>query len=198
MLAGDKLGSYFNAILIRSDTVETKETSLKVVPFEKSVMGRHYLIQPIKFFNAKIVLMTSHLESCGEYSGERKRQFSEILDYIKRQNENFNVIFGGDTNLRDKEVKNLGGIPIGIFDAWESCGSELTTKYTWNMAENDNLGREFRPPPKLRFDRIFIRPAKGETAIRPNSFSLIGKERLGNCGRFPSDHWGIWLDLRVE
>jgi hypothetical protein len=72
-------------------------------------MRRHYLIHPIKFADAKIVVMTSHLESLVEHGAERKKQFSEILDYIKRQNENFNVVFGGDTNLRDTEVTAVRG-----------------------------------------------------------------------------------------
>ena len=178
--------------------MQTKPTSLKSVPFESSVMGRHYLIHPIKFADAKIVVITSHLESLAEHAAERKKQFSEILEYMKRQNDNFNVIFGGDTNLRDTEVAAVGGLPSGILDAWESCGSALTTKYTWNMAENDNNERAYQKPPKLRFDRLFVRPAKQEKAIKPRTFTLIGKERLRGCKRFASDHWGIWLELRVD
>ena len=183
--------------MIRTNTVQTKATSLKSVPFETSIMGRHYLIQPIKFADAKIVVMTSHLESLAENGAERKKQFSEILDYMKRQNENFNIIFGGDTNLRDTEVTAVGGVPGGILDAWASCGSALTTKYTWNMAENDNNGKEYQRPPKLRFDRIFVRPAKQAKAIQPSTFTLVGKERLSECKRFASDHWGVWLEFNV-
>ena len=197
VLVGNHTFRHFNAILIRSNTVETKATSLKSVPFETSIMGRHYLIHPIKFADAKIVVMASHLESRAKYGAERKKQFSEILDYMKRQNENFNVVFGGDTNLRDTEVTAVGGLPSGVFDAWVSCGSALTTKYTWNMAENDNSGREYQTPPKLRVDRIFVRPAKEAKAIEPSTFTLVGKERLRGCKRFASDHWGVWLEFSV-
>ena len=157
-------------------------------------MGRHYLAYRIKFANAKIVVMTSHLESLAENSSERKKQFLEILDYMKRQSKNINVIFGGDTNLYDTEVDAVGGVPSGVLDAWTSCGSALTTKYTWNMAENDNLGQGSS---KFRFDRIFIRPAKKAKAIKPSTFTLVGKERLSACKRFASDHWGIWLELSI-
>ena len=198
VLAGNHTVPYFNAILIRTSTVQTKATSLKIVPFETSIMGRHYLIHPIKFADTKIIVMTSHLESLVDNGAERKKQFSEILDYMKRQNENFNVIFGGDTNLRDTEVNAVGGVPSGILDAWASCGSALTTKYTWNMAGNNNNGKAYQRPPKLRFDRIFVRPAKEAKTIKPSTFSLVGKERLKNCKRFASDHWAIWLELSVQ
>ncbi|CAB3983924.1 Tyrosyl-DNA phosphodiesterase 2 [Paramuricea clavata] len=198
VLAGNHTVPYFNAILIRTSTVQTKATSLKIVPFETSIMGRHYLIHPIKFADAKIVVMTSHLESLVDNGAERKKQFSEILDYMKRQNENFNVIFGGDTNLRDTEVNAVGGVPSGILDAWASCGSALITKYTWNMAENNNNGKAYQRPPKLRFDRIFVRPAKEAKAIKPSTFSLVGKERLKGCKRFASDHWAIWLEFSIQ
>ena len=157
-------------------------------------MGRHYLSYRIKFADAKIVVMTSHLESLAENGAERKKQFSEILDYMKRQSKNFNVIFGGDTNLYDTEVSAVGGVPSGVLDAWTSCDSALTTKYTWNMAENDNLGKGSS---KFRFDRIFIRPTKKAKAIEPSTFTLVGKERLRGCKRFASDHWGIWLELSI-
>ena len=197
VLFGNHTFPYFNALLIRTSTVQTKATSLQSVPFETSKMGRHYLIQPIKFADAKIVLMTSHLESLAPNGGERKKQFSEILDYMKRQSKNFNVVFGGDTNLRDTEVSAVG-VPSGVLDAWTSCGSALTTKYTWNMAENDNNGNTYQKPPKYRFDRIFIRPAKEAKTIKPNTFALVGKERLRGCNRFASDHWGIWLELSIH
>ena len=198
MLVGNHTFHYFNAILVRTSTVLTKASSLKSVPFETSKMGRYYLVQPIKFADTKIVVMTSHLESLSENGAERKTQFSEILDYMKRQSENFNVIFGGDTNLRDAEFNAVGGLSGGVLDAWESCGSALTTKYTWNMVENDNTDKEYQKPPKLRFDRILFRPAKGAKAVKPSLFTLVGKERLKGCKRFASDHWGVWLEFDIH
>ncbi|XP_028404358.1 tyrosyl-DNA phosphodiesterase 2-like isoform X2 [Dendronephthya gigantea] len=198
VLPGNYTFPYFNAILVRTSTVLTKASSLQSVGFETSKMGRYYLIQPIKFAEAKIIVMTSHFESLSEHGAERKKQFSEILDYMKRQSENFNVIFGGDTNLRDAELNAVGGLSGGVLDAWESCGSALTSKYTWNMAENDNMDKKYQKPPKLRFDRIFVRPAKGPKAIKPISFTLVGKERLKGCKRFASDHWGVWLEFGIH
>jgi len=46
--------------------------------------------------------MTSHLESTASHAAERKRQLKTAFDAIKKQDNT--VIFGGDLNLRDKEV----------------------------------------------------------------------------------------------
>ena len=197
VLVGNYTVEYFNAILVRKDSVQTKATALQFIPFATSRMGRHYLIQPIKFADAKIVVMTSHLESLGNNGGERMKQFREVLEYMKRQNEGINIIFGGDTNLRDKEVTGMGGIPGEIQDTWESCGSELSTKFTWDMVENDNM-QDTGFKSRLRFDRIFLRAANTARKLTPKSFTLVGKERLKKSGRFPSDHWAIWLEFSVQ
>jgi len=47
-------------------------------------------------------LMTSHLESTASHAAERKRQLKTAFDEMKKQDNT--VIFGGDLNMRDKEV----------------------------------------------------------------------------------------------
>ena len=49
--------------------------------------------------------MTSHLESTASHVDERKRQLKTAFDVLKKQDNT--VIFGGDLNLRDKEVCKL-------------------------------------------------------------------------------------------
>ena len=188
--------SYFNAILIRSSTVNTENSNLEYFPFENSEQGRHFLTFPIRFAGSDIILMTSHLESCKPKSNERKSQFKEILLYMRRRPNGVNVIFGGDTNLRDKEVEAVGGLPNEVLDAWASCGSPHDAEFTWDMSENDNKDMNGAKP-KLRFDRIFLRPAQNGNVVRPQILTLIGKERL-SCGRFASDHWGIWLEFSFD
>ncbi|XP_028404302.1 tyrosyl-DNA phosphodiesterase 2-like [Dendronephthya gigantea] len=196
VLAGRQSG-YFNAILVRSSTVNVEESQLESFVFECSEKDRHFLAYPVKFKEAHITLVTSHLESMNKKSEERKKQFKEILLYMRRRPSRANVVFGGDTNLRDKEVADVQGLPEEVFDVWEYCGSSQDAEFTWDMSENDNIDMNGGTP-KLRFDRIFLRSAKnGEVKLNPSSFTLIGKERL-QCGRFPSDHWGIWLEFSVE
>jgi len=46
--------------------------------------------------------MTSHLESTASHAAERKRQLKTAFDVMKKHKNT--VIFGGDLNMRDKEV----------------------------------------------------------------------------------------------
>lgn len=48
--------------------------------------------------------MTSHLESTKDFGDERKRQLKQCFEAVKAESASQNVIFGGDLNLRDKEV----------------------------------------------------------------------------------------------
>lgn len=183
---------YFNAILLRKATIKpTRELQCK--HFTTSRMGRHLLTQHALFHNnIKLTLMTSHLESTKDHAQERKNQLKDILyTEISSQDANQFVIFGGDLNVRDKEVEAVC-IPWRINDMWEACGSNKATKYTWDTSVNDNLDMPWKC--KLRFDRIYYRE-NGSVSLNPVCFKLVGQERLAS-GCFPSDHWGIWFEFQ--
>ena len=61
-------------------------------------------------------LMSSHLESTGQKMAatERQKQFSRAVDMMETAPPEQTVLFGGDTNLRDKEVHQIlfGSYPI--------------------------------------------------------------------------------------
>ena len=89
------------------------------------------------------------------------------------------------------------GLPSGVSDIWELCGKPNDAKFTWDTSVNDNLGLPFAA--KCRFDRLYLRQGSStELKLAPKRFSLIGKKRLPGCHRFPSDHWGIVCDFKVE
>ena len=129
-------------------------------------------------------------------------------------------IFGGDLNLRDEELKivqrEIGDDCKGIADIWSWCGSDEAERYTWDTGVNTNGNCNFKY--RARFDRMFyLTPglsdgpqpkakakakAKGNVKAsqsdletkpgwRPMSFRLVGKEKVKDLGRFPSDHWGM-------
>ena len=52
-----------------------------------------------------LVLLTSHLESMATHSDERKRQLKAAFKTLVEVPAPSTVIFGGDLNLRDKEVR---------------------------------------------------------------------------------------------
>ena len=160
-------------------------------------MGRHLLCQPAQIKSKiEVVLMTSHLESTTKCKAERIRQLQTVLTSITEQPEQATVVFGGDTNLRDSELKSIGGLPDGVMDAWEMCGRPKEAEFTWDTQFNDNLQWPYARKPRLRFDRFFVRDGQGENRLTQNCFELVGLERLPSCQRFASDHWGIWCEFR--
>ncbi|XP_036200653.1 tyrosyl-DNA phosphodiesterase 2 isoform X3 [Myotis myotis] len=97
-------------------------------------------------------------------------------------------------NLLCVHVTKCGGLPSNISDVWEFLGKPKHCQYTWDTQMNSNLG--IRATCKHRFDRIFFRAAAGGGHIIPQSLDLLGLEKL-ECGRFPSDHWGLLCTLDV-
>ena len=186
---------YYNAILTLKEDLTVAGSGLQVLDFE-SRMGRHLLQLSVKFAGVELEVMTSHLESLKDYGGERVRQLKLVFEkMVELQKSNRISIFGGDLNLREAEVKRAK-VPANIVDVWEACGKQVEHQYTWNVAENDNLDWPYPNRPKTRFDRVYLSPCDG--ALRPKTFELIGKERISPCERFPSDHWGLWMEFEVK
>lgn len=196
--------NYFIAILVHKKSVVTTG-ELKCLDFS-SHMGRQLLQLPIRFAGTDIYLMTSHLESTSECAKVRKEQLTtvfELMSQICTVNSGTYCLFGGDLNLRDKELRDIA-MPPGIVDIWEGCGSPPDEKYTWDIQNNDNLDWPYRNKPRCRFDRLYLMPESRRGLRIPaddsegKRFVLVGKVRLSKCGgMFPSDHWGMSAELEV-
>ena len=55
----------------------------------------------------KLTLLNTHLESTADFTAERVNQFQKSLQEIAAVPRNRTVIFAGDLNLRDKEVRKF-------------------------------------------------------------------------------------------
>ena len=51
-----------------------------------------------------MLLMTTHLESTGEFTDERQEQLRQCFTAMKEADPKKTVVFGGDLNLREREV----------------------------------------------------------------------------------------------
>ncbi|XP_078283247.1 tyrosyl-DNA phosphodiesterase 2 [Rhinoraja longicauda] len=182
---------YYTVIMLQKSRV--KLLKQEIIDFPTTSMMRNLLIVQVNIAGNELCLMTSHLESTKDHSKERVRQLGMVLKKMKEVPDCATVIFAGDTNLRDNEVKSLGGLPAGISDVWESLNKPEHCRYTWDTTMNNNLKAAYSC--RLRFDRLFFR-ASSEGQIIPKEMSLVGQERL-ECGRFCSDHWGILCDFDV-
>ncbi|XP_055782087.1 tyrosyl-DNA phosphodiesterase 2-like isoform X2 [Salvelinus fontinalis] len=186
--------SYFTAILLRKSRVQLLESS--IVNYPTTEMRRNLLMAHVSFLGNPLCVMTSHMESMKPQSLERQNQLRTVWKTMREQPQDHNVIFGGDTNLRDWEVKNQGGLPESICDVWESLGQPEDCRYTWDCVTNDNKDLPF--PARLRFDRIFLRQAGEGSKVSPDGITLVGLERLNDCQRFTSDHWGLLCTFVIK
>uniref|UniRef100_A0A8C3BE54 Tyrosyl-DNA phosphodiesterase 2 n=1 Tax=Cairina moschata TaxID=8855 RepID=A0A8C3BE54_CAIMO len=186
------IDGYFTVILLKKSRV--KLLKQEIVGFPTTSMMRNLLVVHVSISGNELCLMTSHLESTKDHSKERVKQLQIVLNKMQEESESTTVIFGGDTNLRDSEVTKLGGLPNNVMDMWEFLGKPQHCRYTWDTSSNTNLGIASKC--KLRFDRVYIRPAAEGGNIVPRSMDLIGLEKL-DCGTFPSDHWGLLCNFDV-
>nr|XP_020028649.1 tyrosyl-DNA phosphodiesterase 2 [Castor canadensis] len=183
---------YFTAIMLKKSRVKLR--SQEIIPFPNTQMMRNLLCVHVSLSGNELYLMTSHLESTKGHAKERMSQFKMVLKKMQDAPESATVIFAGDTNLRDQEVTKCGGLPNNISDIWEVLGKPKHCRYTWDTQMNSNLG--ISAACKLRFDRIFFRAAAEGGHVIPRNLDLLGLEKL-DCGRFPSDHWGLLCSLDV-
>ncbi|XP_054020156.1 tyrosyl-DNA phosphodiesterase 2-like [Dryobates pubescens] len=191
IIPGNVVG-YFTAIMLKKSSV--KLLKHEIIPFPTTSMMRNLLVVHVSISGIELCLMTSHLESTKPHSKERVKQLQIALKKMQEESESTTVIFGGDTNLRDSEVARLGKLPGNIVDIWELLGKPEHCRYTWDTQSNSNLNVTYKT--KMRFDRLFLRPAAEGGCVKPQSMDLVGLEKLG-CGRFPSDHWGLLCNFHV-
>ncbi|XP_060778301.1 tyrosyl-DNA phosphodiesterase 2 [Neoarius graeffei] len=184
---------YFTGILLRKCRIELVQSN--IVKYPTTEMGRNLLMAEVNFSGHQLCFMTSHLESLKASSQERLNQLRRVWKRMREAPDSQTVIFGGDTNLRDWEMKKLGGLPDGITDVWEMLGEPEDCKYTWDTVNNNNKDLPFSA--RLRFDRVYMRAAREGAQLQPDTMTLVGLKRL-TCGRFTSDHWGILCTFSFE
>lgn len=182
---------YFTGMMLKKSRVKLLEKH--TVPFPTTQMLRNLLVAQVTFKDHKLCLMTSHLESCKGYANERMNQLRVVMQRMTDAPDDVTVLFGGDTNLRDTEVAKVG-LPSNVCDVWERLGKQEHCRYTWDTKTNTNKTVPYVS--RCRFDRIYLRPTskEGVPRILPDHLTLVGLEKL-DCGRFTSDHWGIYCSF---
>ncbi|CAL1263402.1 unnamed protein product [Larinioides sclopetarius] len=192
-LFGNEVG-YFVGTFLKKSTVSYKE--FKIIDFTTRMMRNCLKVNAV-YKNKNLLLFNSHLESTIEGADERKVQLKQIFKEVLACPADTTAIFAGDLNLRDKELNELGGLPVGVDDLWIACGRRKECAYTFDMTRNDNLIINAKFKPRCRFDRVYIRHSSPRQ-LKPSYFGLIGLERLYPHRCFPSDHWGILSHFEME
>ncbi|UJR14900.1 hypothetical protein I4U23_001884 [Adineta vaga] len=191
--AGNTEG-YFVVILVRRKLFQVQNS--EIIKYPGTNMERNLLIVHTTYKNSiEIDLMTSHHESGTEElaSKERIEQLKLCFKSMIDAPANRVVLFGGDLNIREKELQKAGNVPLGICDLWIETGKRKECTYTWDMNRNTNIyypSDNYRP--RARFDRLYYRSSNQETIqFKPVYFELEGLEKLASIKRFCSDHWAI-------
>ncbi|XP_076735231.1 tyrosyl-DNA phosphodiesterase 2 isoform X1 [Maylandia zebra] len=193
MIEGGRNGC-FTGMLLKKSRVKLVESEMVAYPTTK--MRRNLLVAQVIVNGQKLCLMTSHFESCKENTAERLKQLHVVKRRLKHAPDDVTIVFGGDTNLRDAEVTKVG-LPATVCDVWERLGKQEHCRYTWDTSANNN--KTFPFVARCRFDRIYLRPAikRGIPRLAPDHMALVGLEKL-DCGRYTSDHWGIYCTFSAE
>lgn len=182
---------YFTMTLVNKDEHINVESN-RIIPFKNTIMARNLLEIMVTYHGVKICFINTHLESTKDGTNFRIQQLNFLLKHFGKIDPSYTIIAGGDLNLRDKELANLGGLPPQVVDAWITTGKRKEVEFTWDMTRNTNLSNtnfgKFKP--RMRFDRIFIRKSCPER-VGIVHFGLTGIERLKPNVCFPSDHWGV-------
>lgn len=152
------------------------------VLFPSSFMGRALVWADVAGWR----VMTAHMESLRDGSRARKAQLSAVMAALDAAGRP--AVFGGDTNLRDAEVPPLADAR----DAWRLSGAPEDRRYTWDLVRNRNKTMPGGRRPRARYDRVFV------SGCRVASFDLIGEAALPGGGMWPSDHFGIQVDLSAQ
>uniref|UniRef100_UPI0037E989F2 tyrosyl-DNA phosphodiesterase 2 n=1 Tax=Semicossyphus pulcher TaxID=241346 RepID=UPI0037E989F2 len=182
---------YFTGMMLKKSRVKFLES--EIVTYPTTQMMRNLLVAQASFKGQKLCLMTSHFESCRGHAEERMKQLRVTMQRMREAPDDVTVLFGGDTNLRDTEVAKVG-LPSTVCDVWERLGKQEHCRYTWDTKANSNKTVPYVS--RCRFDRVYFRPASkdGVPRLAPDHMALVGLEKL-DCGRYTSDHWGIYCSF---
>ncbi|XP_029137340.1 tyrosyl-DNA phosphodiesterase 2 isoform X2 [Labrus bergylta] len=185
---------YFTGMMLKKSRVKLIES--EIVSYPTTQMMRNLLVAQVTFKGQTLCLMTSHFESCKGHAQERMKQMRVVMQRMREAPDDITVLFGGDTNLRDTEVAKVG-LPSMVCDVWERLGKQEHCRYTWDTKANSNKTVPYIS--RCRFDRVYFRPASkdGVPRLAPDHMALVGLDKL-DCGRYTSDHWGIYCSFSTE
>lgn len=208
---------YFVAIFTRRNLFANKPDVI-VEDFAGSRMGRGLVTVEgsLASNGAKVAFVTSHFESEKDNSAQRKVQFERMVAQMRvRSEKGVTTIFGGDTNLREGEISAVtvakkveseakernasvarDDARRRVADAYIQAGADPKQKFTWDCEQNDNILNDWDFKPRSRYDRVFLFGPVLQFPIC-TGWKLVGTNRLP-CSKFPSDHWGVRVDIEIR
>ena len=181
---------------MRNGSVALDEDPI-LVQYPTGNIGPSIMVVRVHVGQAKLILMNTHLEAGSEKAAERMTQLKFCFQYMLNEDSSeASIIFGGDLNLRDSELYEMGKVPPGIKDLWAATGYRQEFRFTWDMALNTNLAFSGSFRPRFRFDRLYLK-SSSTARLKPVRFGFAGTEMVDGTRSFPSDHWAITVNFLI-
>ena len=153
-------------------------------PLVESGQSRHLMLVEAVWQGEPTRLASAHLESGSAAAEVREAQASQVAELLLGGPP---AVFGGDTNLRKAEAAAVPALGE-LVDAFEAAGRPSSARFTWDTRRCPNVpGRG----PRARFDRLWL---AGSWAV--DGLGMLGQTVVPGTGLWPSDHAGLWAQIR--
>lgn len=149
-------------------------------------LGRVALLVKVKVDGHVLTLASVHLESLLEDGPVRRTQ----MEAVSRGLEEARLgVWLGDFNFGDDDPEQRLPLLTRWTDAWARLRSGQPG-YTYDLATNPRAREQaLTGESSRRLDRVLLTPA-----LQPKAVGLVGDVPPGGP---PSDHYGLWVDLRI-
>lgn len=188
-----------NAVLSRWPI--TKSVIARLPAGDAPDEGRVALLATIATPEGALPFATTHLNSAWGQSAIRTEQLRAALRLIADHGPApFPPVLCGDFNAAPNfdEIRAVSGrrVPlvddVVMLDAWEFL-RPLEPGWTWDR-RNPHVDAIHEP--NARIDYLFVGPSDASGRGRPTDIGLFGDQPVD--GVWPSDHFGLWADLRTS
>jgi endonuclease/exonuclease/phosphatase family metal-dependent hydrolase len=149
-----------------------------------------------------ISFTVTHLNWRFHHGGVRERQMAALCDFVRRRRprDGFPPVLVGDMNAEPesseiryaKGLQSFEGRSVHFRDAWAEAG-DGGPGLTWS--NRNDLARVWLEPER-RIDYIFVGPPRPGGVGLPTHCRVVCDAQRG--GVWPSDHFGVYAELRVE
>lgn len=171
-----------NTILLRKDN-----SILKVIR-KPQVYSYGFEVILLVDKQKKLRVISGHFSSQSQEL--RLLQFRALMETSRRCD--MSLLFGGDTNLRQTEVRDF---TLPFTDVWDKCGT-WQSKFSVNAYTNKYFHDSWMF--KARYDRVYcsldIKPLSFNLCFTSHHRELQNHYRPSGC---VSDHYGIMFEVAV-
>lgn len=163
--------------------------------------GRIALHAKIKTPHGALPFTCTHLNSAWGHSNIRAEQLRAIGEFVQSEpTAPFPPVVCGDFNAMPDfdEVRAFSGksaplLPnFVMLDAWYFV-HPLRPGFTWDQA---NTHVDEAHEPSARIDYVFVGPANNDGVGKALDAGLFGTKPVD--GVWPSDHFGVWVELKTN